>query len=77
MNSLKYKYNFVNSPTSVKIALMNTLTYALECQTQFLHETRTEPYQEYGEGVLQWKIGSGAKKSGIVQAMPELRRIGA
>jgi hypothetical protein len=42
------------------------MSYVLETKIQFLHEQRTEPYQEYGEGVAQGKIGYGAKNTGEV-----------
>lgn len=42
---------------------MNIMVYALELQIRFIVERRTEPYQEYGKGVVETKIGYGAKNT--------------
>jgi hypothetical protein len=41
------------------------MSFALECQAQFLFEKRTEPYMKYGEGVSEKKIVHGAKKPAV------------
>ena len=56
---------------------MSITVNALERKMQFIDEQRTEPYQEYGEGVGQTKIVYYAKSGLQKRALPVLERQGA